>query len=489
MIQFYIIFLIFGVYSILSMDNHKVKRIRLVFEKPELDSFKKNIWATLPYEIKIKILKTLKLSDLINFSQVDQETKAIVLHELKKSLKASSYNWALSPNKIKAFQGHYDWVSQIKISKDNNFMVIVGGEDFEDKIVKVWDIKTNKCLHSLIGHDDCILAVEISSDSKLIVTCSGDETTKIWDSQTGVCKATLVGHGKAVNSVAISKDNKFVITGSDSSVAHMWDVQTGAFLKTFLRFETYCVGPIKISGNNKFIVIGSHGIGGLYMAEIWDVEEAEPLHNLIGHSQAIVSIEISEDNKFIVTGSFDNRAMIWDAQTGDCLHTLAGHNGHINSVKISSDSKFVVTVSSDKTAKIWDAQTGACLHTLIGHNVELYSLAISPDNSFVVTGSMNRSSVNVAKIWDINTGEYLKTLISVNAKNKCLSIGLYSPYTIISKEYRMPKIVNSNNGLLLSEIPCDSGLPINSIIISSDSSFIAISSDDNSVKLWFISQK
>jgi WD40 repeat protein len=53
---------------------------------------------------------------------------------------------------------------------------------------------------------------------------------------------------------------------------------------------------------------------------------------------------------------------------GLCLRTLEGHSESVLSVAVSGDSRWVVTGSGDNTAKIWDAGSGHCVHTLEGHS-------------------------------------------------------------------------------------------------------------------------
>src|SRR5690242_1712247 len=66
---------------------------------------------------------------------------------------------------------------------------------------------------------------------------------------------------------------------------------------------------------------------------------------------------------------------------------LKGHSSSVTAVAISNDNSFVVTGSYDRTACIWNAKDGALKHKLIGHTKEIKNIAISKDNSFIVTGS------------------------------------------------------------------------------------------------------
>ncbi len=47
------------------------------------------------------------------------------------------------------------------------------------------------------------------------------------------------------------------------------------------------------------------------------------------------SVALSQDNKFIVSGSFDQTIRVWERESGTQLQELKGHNGYVMSVAIS----------------------------------------------------------------------------------------------------------------------------------------------------------
>jgi len=110
---------------------------------------------------------------------------------------------------------------------------------------------------------------------------------------------------------------------------------------------------------------------------------------------------LSPNNRWVVTGSWDNTARLWDLSAEDPTASpvvLRGHDGAINAVAISPDNRWVVTGSNDNTARLWDLNAkdpAANPIVLRGHHGGVTAVAISPDNRWVVTGSADKT----ARLW------------------------------------------------------------------------------------------
>jgi WD40 repeat protein len=69
-------------------------------------------------------------------------------------------------------------------------------------------------------------------------------------------------------------------------------------------------------------------------------------------------IAISEDNKFIVSGSVDKTIKVWERESGSLLQELKGHQRDVNCVAISYDNKFIVSGSKDWSIRVWERESG-----------------------------------------------------------------------------------------------------------------------------------
>lgn len=68
-----------------------------------------------------------------------------------------------------------------------------------------------------------VLSMDISHDSKLIVTCSADKNVKIWGLDFGDCHKSIFAHDESVMQVAFEKDSHYFWTVGKDKMVKYWD--------------------------------------------------------------------------------------------------------------------------------------------------------------------------------------------------------------------------------------------------------------------------
>ncbi|MBN1875578.1 MAG: CHAT domain-containing protein [Anaerolineae bacterium] len=129
---------------------------------------------------------------------------------------------------------------------------------------------------------------------------------------------------------------------------------------------------------------------------------------LKGHKDKVITVAVTPDGQWAVSGSQDKTLKVWDLMTGAEIVTLIGHTDKINAVAIMSSGQRVVSGSQDGTLKIWNLTTGMEEQTLSGQKVgSITAVIVTPDEQHVVSGSKN----GTLKVWNLMTGEEIQTLI------------------------------------------------------------------------------
>ena len=72
--------------------------------------------------------------------------------------------------------------------------------------------------------------MDISYDSKLIVTCSADKNVKIWGLDFGDCHRSIFAHDESVMQVAFEKESHYFWTVGKDKMLKYWDGDKVGFL-------------------------------------------------------------------------------------------------------------------------------------------------------------------------------------------------------------------------------------------------------------------
>jgi WD40 repeat protein len=105
-----------------------------------------------------------------------------------------------------------------------------------DKTLKVWDLTTGDCLHTLEGHTNRVPGVATTQDGRYAVSAAWDKTLKIWDLETGACLASFSGESamgeSGVKCAGITSDGLTIVAGDHGGAVY------------FLHFENAPINPL-----------------------------------------------------------------------------------------------------------------------------------------------------------------------------------------------------------------------------------------------------
>lgn len=176
--------------------------------------------------------------------------------------------------------------------------------------------------------------------------------------------------------------------------------------------------------DSKRCVIGRKN-GSNNVIQLWSFEEEKILRSFNGHTNEIIALDVTSDNKTLISASRDKTVKIWDIEaTSPLIETLNDFVGWLSDVKISNNNKMFATSSLDKTVKLWDLETRKLISNL-ENNGELptdymTNLNFSMDGRYLIGRSSLASNGNQTylKIWDCQSKTLLKTIDTSKDKDK-----------------------------------------------------------------------
>lgn len=194
---------------------------------------------------------------------------------------------------------------------------------------------------------DGIKQVAQSPDGATLAVASGDKEIKLLDAVTLGELRTLVGGGGRIISVAFSPDGGLVAAGSRSGDVYRWEVGGGEPLS--LKASGTVDAVAALAGGH---VLAGAGDGSLLLFA--PDEQLAPLR-LGGEPGGIVSLAVSADGAWAVTGDRAGRVVRWDLTDRQVMQRLEGHGAEVGVVVMGDDpqGRRFVTGSADGTALRW----------------------------------------------------------------------------------------------------------------------------------------
>ena len=106
-----------------------------------------------------------------------------------------------------------------------------------------------------------------------------------------------------------------------------------------------------------------------------------------GHSNRILTIDVSADNSLLVSADRTGKIVIWDVKAKTQLKSFSMENSPVTALKISPDSKHFIAGNSDGKVFVYDMETGQKIYTLDKQNKDVTSVAYSPNGElFAMSG-------------------------------------------------------------------------------------------------------
>ena len=195
----------------------------------------------------------------------------------------------------------------------------------------------------------------------------------------------------------------------------------------------------------------------------------------IGHTATISSIQLSNEQEFLLTGSHDNTIKVWDGKTG-AMRLNIRMKGQLGSARLSHDENWILGTASEDSVRVFNRRTGKlrlAKKVSWGSGGAIFSRNDSTILAFGVTG---------AQLFDAFTG---KTLLTIPGSNGNLITAVFSP------DEKMILTCGTHGGVELWDVQTrkiryrlQSAMAyVNAAIFSNDGTKVAVASD-TALTIW-----
>ncbi len=265
--------------------------------------------------------------------------------------------------------------------------------------IKRWNIATGKAEMEYVGHEKAALCYQYSKDGKRLLTGGGDGTIILWDAEKGDTLRTIKSYREPIFDIHFNHDETQVLTSSWDGTLKIHDVATGNRLH-FFELKEGSAYQSQFSSNGLYIFTATlkEGTDRLQMR---DIDTQKIVRTFEGHTDAISSLQVSQDGKRLLSASWDGSIRQWDVATGLADMKLIGHVGAVHVALYSNSEKTIFSAGADRIIRQWDLVTQKVIRTFLGHQSEITSLQLSADEKMLISHSLDGST----KFWDLTSGK------------------------------------------------------------------------------------
>ena len=177
---------------------------------------------------------------------------------------------------------------------------VLSGSD--DTTVKLWDLSTQQCIHTLPAHTDYVRsALYHPTDPNLILSGSYDSTFRVHDVRIPSDSANVITmrHGGAPVEDILAFPSGGVGVSVGGPILRVWDMAMGKCLRALSNHQK-TITCASFDGSKRRVLTG----GLDQMVKVYDVEEWKVVHTM-RYPSPILSLAVSPDDTHIAAGMTD----------------------------------------------------------------------------------------------------------------------------------------------------------------------------------------
>jgi uncharacterized protein (TIGR03067 family) len=283
---------------------------------------------------------------------------------------------------VRTLDGHEDSVLAIDISADGR--LAVSGSQGADKNVRVWNLQTGEMLHAFdfATHANC---VEISPSGQHVAVGGGSNSIRIWNLQTHEEYRNLQGHTGFIAGLSFSSNGAHLLATSRDGTTRYWDVEKGKVVHSIplgVEVRYFCVPAI--SSDGRFAVVCP--VHDPPIVFVLDLQEGNISRQFQlereGRSSGVVVLH--EDDKTVLVPHWGNSVSVCDLTTGTTTRVLSIPG--VGNIAFLPDNRHAVCDESGAVS-VWDTVTGQRRVAVCDRQkYPVGGLAITPDGKTVLAG-------------------------------------------------------------------------------------------------------
>ncbi len=175
----------------------------------------------------------------------------------------------------------------------------------------------------------------------------------------------------------------------------IWDIREKT--SSIIERQKYQITAISFNQSGDQVFIG--GIDN--QIKIYNLKKKQIEGTLVGHTDTITGLALSNDGNYLLSNSMDNSIKCWDirpfVQGNRCIKNFSGisHNFERNLLKVcwSHDDTLISAGSADRFVYIWNSATTKIERKFGGHNGSVNETSFNKLSNVIASCSSDQNAI------------------------------------------------------------------------------------------------
>ena len=411
-------------FKILKKKEIKAKLVKYYMNKKKINFLEAHDTMTEEYRQKNYDFK-FKYKSIFKFEENSKKNskKKIVSCFLTDDF---IFGYITNQNNIEIYK-YYSNLLKEKIYYINNEKKKVEELDQEDddlSVKKVFSIGQN-----IGGHHTQVNIVKYSPSNQEFFSISNDEI-KLWGGKelTHALKSQNI---KNISSIAFEEDINILLTGTKNGNLYLLNTVSLEIIKIFEKIHSSQISDIislPYREEKRIIITCSND----KTIKFWNLNYTNDkidldYENEMNVLESVICAKVTPDLNFFSYALYDNTIKIYYFDTMKFHLSLYGHKMPVTHYDISSDSNLIVSGGLDKSIKIWGMDFGDCHKTIPAHGDVITCVKFIQDTHFFISCSKDCT----LKYYDADTFDFIQQLNNDLLCNQFLYLDINSEGTQI----------------------------------------------------------
>jgi len=270
---------------------------------------------------------------------------------------------------------------------------------------------------TLRGHLAKVYAMHWSAENYL-VSASGDGKLLVWDALTTHKTSAIPLRSTWVMTCAYAPTGNFVACGGLDNICSVYNLRSKEVpirVARELNAHSGYLSCARFLSDRKIVTSSGDGT-----CILWDIESAAKVTEF-NHGGDVMSVDISPDLNYFVSGSVASTNKLWDLRAGKEVSLFEGHEADVNFVKYFPNGNAFASGSDDSTCRLFDIRADRELCNY--HNPSILCGVTSVD--FSLSGRLLFAGYDdfSVHIWDVLKGERAHNLAQAHENRvSCLGV-------------------------------------------------------------------